>query len=100
MFGFVFAQESTGGGGVTTLVFLGLMIAVFYLFIIRPQRKRQKEQKELSSSLGVCDEIRTIGGIHGRITEIDDASVVIDVEQGRMRIVRRAVGTRVSEDES
>lgn len=100
MFGFVLAQETTGGGGVTTLVFLGLMVAVFYLFIIRPQRKRQKDQQQLASSLSVGDEIRTIGGIHGRIVELDDDSVVIDVEQGRMRIVRRAVGTRVGEDES
>ncbi|HEY5890127.1 MAG TPA: preprotein translocase subunit YajC [Acidimicrobiia bacterium] len=92
---FVFAQESTGGTGLTTLIFLGLMIAVFYFFIIRPQRTRQKSQQQLATSLEVGQEIRTIGGIHGQILEVDDESVVIKVEEGRLRIARRAVGSRV-----
>jgi preprotein translocase subunit YajC len=92
---FVLAQEAGGGGGLTTLIFLGLMVGVFYFFIIRPQRQRQKTQQELSASLEVGNEVRTIGGIHGVIVELDDESVVIDVEQGRLRIARRAVGTRV-----
>ncbi len=92
---FVLAQEATGGSGITTLIFLGLMIAVFYFFIIRPQRTRQKSQQELASSLEVGQEIRTIGGIHGRIISVDDDSVLIQVEEGRLRIARRAVGSRV-----
>lgn len=95
---FVLAQEASGGGGLTTLIFLGLMVGVFYLFIIRPQRQRQKTQQELSASLEVGDEVRTIGGIEGRIIEIDGDSVVLEVEQGRLRLARRAVGTRIDED--
>lgn len=95
MFQFVFAQETASGNGLTTLIFLGLMIAVFYFFIIRPQRQRQKTQQQLSASLEVGQEIRTIGGIHGRILTVDDDSIVIQVEEGRLRIARRAVGTRV-----
>lgn len=94
---FVFAQETTGSGGLTTLIFLALMVGVFYFFIIRPQRRRQKTQQELSASLEVGNEIRTIGGIHGVIVALDEDSVVLDVEDGRLRIARRAVGTRVDE---
>lgn len=97
MTNFVLAQE-TSGGGTTTLIFLGLMVAVFYFFIIRPQRSRQKAQQELSDSLEVGNEIRTIGGIHGRVVEIDGDAVVLQVEEGRLRIARRAVGTRVEPD--
>jgi preprotein translocase subunit YajC len=97
---FVLAQEATGGGGMTTLIFLGLMIAVFYFFIIRPQRQRQKAQQELSASLEIGDDVRTIGGIHGRILTIDEESVLLEVEQGQIRVARRAVGAKAGETEA
>jgi preprotein translocase subunit YajC len=97
---FILAQEEAAGGGMTTLIFLGLMIAVFYFFIIRPQRQRQKAQQELSASLEIGDEVRTIGGIHGRILTIDEESVLLEVEQGQLRIARRAVGAKAGENEA
>jgi preprotein translocase subunit YajC len=97
---FVFAQEDTGGGGTTTLIFLGLMVAVFYFFIIRPQRQRQKAQQELSASLEIGDDVRTIGGIHGRILTIDAESVLLEVEQGQIRVARRAVGAKAGDAEA
>lgn len=100
MTNFVLAQEEAAGGGMTTLIFLGLMIAVFYFFIIRPQRQRQKAQQELSASLEIGDDVRTIGGIHGRILTIDEDSVLLDVEQGQIRVTRRAVGAKAGENEA
>ncbi len=100
MTNFVLAQEEAAGGGMTTLIFLGLMIAVFYFFIIRPQRQRQKAQQELSASLEIGDDVRTIGGIHGRILTIDEESVLLEVEQGQIRIARRAVGAKAGENEA
>ncbi|MEA1903866.1 MAG: preprotein translocase subunit YajC [Actinomycetota bacterium] len=93
----VLAQES-GGGAWGSLVFLGLMIGVFYFLIIRPQRNRAKAQKELSASLEIGQEIRTIGGIHGKVLTVDEDSVLLAVEEGRIRVSRRAIGTRVGED--
>jgi preprotein translocase subunit YajC len=95
----VFAQEATGSSSLTTFIFLGLMIAVFYFFIIRPQRQRQKAQQELSESLEIGDEIRTIGGIHGRILRIEEESVLLEVEQGQIRVARRAVGAKAGESQ-
>ena len=100
MTNFVLAQEEATGGGMTTFIFLGLMIAVFYFFIIRPQRQRQKAQQELSASLEIGDDVRTIGGIHGRILTIDEESVLLEVEQGQIRIARRAVGAKAGENEA
>lgn len=75
------------------------MVAVFYLLIIRPQRKRTQQQKELAESLQVGSEVRTIGGIHGTVVSIDDDSVVLKVEDGRLRVSKRAIGTRVGDGE-
>lgn len=94
---FVLAQES--GAGISSLVFLALMVGIFYLLIIRPQRKRARAQQELSESLQVGDQVRTIGGIHGVVTSLDDTSVVLRVEDGQIRLTRRAIGTRVGDED-
>ena len=96
----VLAQAEAGGFNFTTIIFLGLMVVVFWLFIIRPQRQRAKQQQELAESLTVGTEVRTIGGIHGRVDSIDDDSVVLRVEDGKIRVSRRAIGSRVTEDEA
>jgi preprotein translocase subunit YajC len=95
---FVVLAQEAGGNAWGSLVFLGLMVGVFYFLIIRPQRNRAKAQKELAGSIDVGQEIRTIGGIHGRVVSVDEDSVVIVVEEGRLRISRRAIGSRAGED--
>lgn len=92
----VLAQES--GAGISSLVFLALMVGIFYLLIIRPQRKRSRAQRELAESLQIGDEVRTIGGIHGVVTSLDDTSVVIRIEEGQIRLSRRAIGTRIGDE--
>jgi len=94
----VFAQEASGTGAWGSLIFLALMIGVFYFLIIRPQRNRAKAQKELSQSLEIGQQVRTIGGIHGLVISMDDDSVVLGVEEGRIRVARRAIGGRVGDD--
>lgn len=93
----VFAQEATGSA-LPSLLFLALMVGVFYFLIIRPQRKRAQKQKELAQSLELGVEVRTIGGIHGVVTALDEDSVVLKVEDGQIRVARRAIGSRVGEE--
>ncbi len=95
---FLLAQEA-GGTNYTSLLFLAVLIGVFYFLIIRPQRKRAKAQKELARSVEVGDEVRTVGGIHGRVVSTDEDSIVIAVEDGRIRVSRRAVGARVGDED-
>lgn len=95
----VLGQEATGSPW-TSLVFLGLMVVVFWLFIIRPQRQRSKTQQALSESLAPGQEVRTIGGIHGTVVSVDDDSVILRVEEGRIRVSKRAIGSRVGGDEA
>jgi len=60
------------GGGYEMLIMLGIFGVIFYFMIYRPQAKRQKEQKNLMSSLSKGDEVLTVGGIVGKIAKISD----------------------------
>ncbi len=69
-----------------------LIIVVFYFFFIRPQMKKSKDQKKFKESLQKGQKIITIGGIHGRIVEIQETTVTIEVENGvRLRMEKSAI---------
>lgn len=89
------AQAQTGGN-YTFLISLALMVAIFYFLLIRPQQRRARQQRDLIGSLAVGDEVITVGGIFGRITEMDDESVTLDVGAGQVRFVRQAVVRKVT----
>ena len=74
------------------IVFLVLMFALFYFLLIRPQRKRQQEQAQLASKIGVGDKIITWSGIYGEVVSADEETVIIRVESGAtFRMARMAV---------
>jgi len=66
-------------GGIMSFLPLILIIIVFYFFMIRPQLKKQKDQKKFRESLGKGDKVVTIGGIHGKIADIKESTVVVEV---------------------
>lgn len=71
---------------------MGLMLVVFYFFMIRPQTKKAKAAKQFRESLGKGTRIVTIGGIHGKIVDIKDETVTIEVEGGqRLKLDKTAV---------
>jgi len=85
-------QGAGGGGMASSLIFLVLIFVVFYFFFIRPQVKRQKDQKKFREALGKGQKIITIGGIHGRIVEMQETTCTIEVEGGvKLRIEKSAV---------
>ena len=69
------------------------MVALFYFFMYRPQKKQEKETNAMRDSLEVGDEITTIGGIIGKIVSIKDETVLIETgrDKVRIRILRSAV---------
>ena len=76
-------QAASKGMGGFQFIFLGLMIVVFWLFFIRPQAKRAKNQKKFIEDLGKGDKIVTIAGIHGTINKVnEDATLSIEVSPG------------------
>ena len=89
----VLAQEGTTSAGGSSL-FLLLMLGAFVVLFILPQRKRKKQIESIQNALAIGDEVQTIGGIMGRVVELDEDSVVIEVESGRLRFARRAIASR------
>jgi preprotein translocase subunit YajC len=89
-----------GGQNVTFLISLVLMVAIFYFLLIRPQQRRVRQQRDLVDSLGVGDEVVTIGGMFGTIFEMNDESVTLDVGSGtRIRFVKQAIARKFVREE-
>ena len=81
-FVFLQAQQSPGMGGFQ-FIFLGLMIVVFWLFFIRPQAKKAKQQKSFIQNLQKGEKVVTIAGIHGKINKVnEDGTLELEVSPG------------------
>ena len=90
------AHAQGGGGGDPTFSFIMLiaLFAVFYFVLIRPQSKRQKEHKAMVASLSKGDEVVTNGGLLGKITNVGDSFVTIEVADGlKVKVQRMAVAS-------
>ncbi len=84
----VFGLTAPAGGaaGFSSIIMLVAMFAIFYFVLIRPQKKKDKEIKQMRDSLSVGDEIITIGGIHGKIAKVSDDTIVLELSHGKQRI--------------
>jgi preprotein translocase subunit YajC len=89
----VLLQAATGAANpLTSLLPLVLIIVVFYFFMIRPQVKRQKELKNYRNSLQRNDRVITTGGIYGKITDVKDQTVTIEIAENiRIKVDKSAV---------
>ena len=76
------AGGGLGGGGMGQIVILVVFVGVFYFLLIRPQQKRMKEQQAMLSRLANGDEVVTTGGILGRIIEVNDTFVTLEIADG------------------
>jgi len=76
----------------SSIIFLVLIIAVFYFFMIRPQSKRAKEERKFREGLQKGDRVITTGGIHGKIVEVQETTVIIEVlDQTRLKIEKSSL---------
>jgi len=73
------APSGGQGSGTSSLIFLALIIVVFYFFMIRPQMKRQKELKNFRSALRKGDKIITNGGIYGKIMDVKEQTLTVEI---------------------
>ena len=79
-----------GGGDITSFLPIIGMIAIFYFFFIRPQQKKQKDTKKYLEEIKKGDQIVTVGGIHGKIMEISDTTVLVDVDRGTKLLIEKS----------
>jgi preprotein translocase subunit YajC len=84
-----------GGGGVGQIIILVVFVGVFYFLLIRPQQKRMKDQQAMLSRLSAGDEVVTSGGILGRITEVNDTFVTLEIADGVRIKVQKAQITQL-----
>jgi preprotein translocase subunit YajC len=78
---------------VQQMVMIGLMIVVFYFFMIRPQMKKTKELKKFRETLKAGDKVVTIGGVHGKILEVSDSTVLVNSEGSKIRFEKSAISS-------
>jgi preprotein translocase subunit YajC len=69
-----------GGAGYMNLIFLGSIFIVMYFFMIRPQVKKAKEQRKFIEALKKGDKVITSGGIHGKVSHVNDTTVVVEID--------------------
>lgn len=81
----ILAQAAPAGGG-STLIFITATMVVFYLFFMRPQIKKQKEARKYRENLSKGDRVVTVGGIHGKVLDINDSTVLLQVSKGEIRV--------------
>ena len=74
----------------------GLLFVVIYFFMIRPQQKRAKQEKEFESQIKVGDKIVTKSGLHGKIAELAETTVVIETMSGKLKMERSALSLEMS----
>jgi len=94
LFDIAYAMGTGGGGGEGASGFTGfipliLMFVIFYFLLIRPQQKKTKEHRQMVSSLKKGDRIVTSGGIHGRITGMDEVTLTVEIaDKVRVKVAR------------
>ena len=83
----------SGGSMTTTIITFGLVIAIFYFLIIRPQNKKQKQTKNMLAALKKGDKVQSIGGIRGVVQNVNENTVVVKVDDNtKMEFVKSAIG--------
>jgi preprotein translocase subunit YajC len=84
--------EGPPGMNMSFILMMVAMIAIFYFFMIRPQQKRQKELQKAREAMKTGDKVIIAGGIHGRIKEIDETTVLVEIADGvRIRVDKTSV---------
>lgn len=100
-FSILATSDDGGGGGIVSLLVLLLIPFAMYFLLIRPQRKRMKEQSSMQSDLGVGDEVITASGIYGFITGEEDDRFWLEIDDDvQIRIARAAIQGKIDTSES
>ncbi|MBE2246157.1 MAG: preprotein translocase subunit YajC [Candidatus Competibacteraceae bacterium] len=91
IFGMAGGQGGQGGGW-EQMIPLVLIFVVFYFFMIRPQMRKTKDQKKYRESLAKGDKVVTIGGIHGKILDMEDNALILEmIDKTRIKVEKSAI---------
>ncbi len=89
------------GGNMTFLLTMGAVFIVMYFFMVRPQQKKAKDAKKFIDEMKKGDSVVTIGGMHGKIYELDELTVVLEVDRGtKLKFDRSSISLDASKKAS
>ncbi|MFP4556976.1 MAG: preprotein translocase subunit YajC [Bacteroidota bacterium] len=89
---FVILEAAAGSNPYMSFIMLALIIVVFYMFMIRPQMKRQKELRKFQQSLEKGDKVIVAGGVFGKVTDVKDDHLVVEISDNvRIKVVKSTV---------
>lgn len=93
----IILQAPAGPGGMANLVMILLIIVIFYFFMIRPQMKKSKLERQFKETLQKGEKVITIGGLHGKIVEIADTTFLIEVDANvKVRLEKSAISAEAT----
>lgn len=93
----ILLQAVPGSGAMGQLLMIVLIIIIFYFFMIRPQMKKAKQEKLFKEGLLKGDKVVTIGGVHGKITEVHDTTFMVEVDTNvKLKIEKTAVSAEAT----
>lgn len=93
----ILLQATGGGSGMMNLVMILLIFVIFYFFMIRPQMKKAKQEREFRETIKKGDKIVTIGGIHGRILDIENTTMMVEIDTNvKVRMEKTAISVEAT----
>ena len=100
---FLQITEVDDNSGILNIVFLVTIFVIFYFFMVRPQNKKRKELQNMRDTLKKGDSVVTIGGIHGKVAEVKDSTIVLSIDQNvKIKVDKSAVSmdesTKLTDD--
>ncbi|MBL7924900.1 MAG: preprotein translocase subunit YajC [Bacteroidia bacterium] len=93
----ILLQAAAGGGAMQQLVMILMIIVVFYFFMIRPQMKKSKLEREFKESIKKGDKVVTIGGVHGKILEVQEKTFIVEIDQNvKVKLEKSAISAEAT----
>jgi preprotein translocase subunit YajC len=90
-------SAAPAGGGMSSLLMILMIVVVFYFFMIRPQMKKAKDEKAFKESIKKGDKVVTIGGVHGRILEVNDKTFMLEIDTNtKVKIEKTAISAEAT----
>lgn len=97
----ILLQAPAGGGAAQQLIMIVMIVVVFYFFMIRPQMKKAKQEKEFKESVKKGDKVVTIGGLHGKILEVNETTFILEIDQNtKVKIEKSAISAEATKQYS
>jgi preprotein translocase subunit YajC len=89
---------ASGGSGILFIIIIAFLL--LYLLFVRPQKRRQNEQQQMTNDIRLGDEVLTVGGIYGTVTQVEDDQVTVEIApKTEVRVARRAIAGVTREPE-